>query len=79
MKPIPNWRRAWRMASVQVAGAAVLFGTLPADQQIALLQLLGLSPERIPALLGLAIIVARLIDQPKVRAQAPTSPEKETL
>ena len=78
MKPIPNWRRAWRMASVQVAGAAVLFGALPADQQSALLQLLGLAPERMPALLGLAIIVARLIDQPKVGA-APASSAKEKI
>lgn len=68
MKPIPNWRRAWRMASVQVAGAAVLFGALPADQQAALLSLLGIGPERLPALMGLAVIVARLIDQPKAGA-----------
>lgn len=67
MKPIPNWRRAWRMASVQVAGAAVLFGALPADQQAALLALVGIGPERVPALMGLAVLVARLIDQPRVR------------
>jgi hypothetical protein len=74
MKPIPNWRRAWRMASVQIAGAALLFGALPADQQAAMLQLMGLSPERIPALLGLAIIVARLIDQPAVNPQPAQPP-----
>ena len=64
---IPEWRRAWRMLSVQVAGLAVVWGTLPADQQAAILALVGVGPERIPALLGLAVIVGRLIDQPKAR------------
>ncbi len=67
MKPIPEWRRAWRMASVQVAGAAVLLGALPAEQQAALLAIVGIGPERLPALMGLAVIVARLIDQPRAR------------
>ena len=35
MKLIPNWKRAHRMLSVQVASIAVLFGSLPADQQAA--------------------------------------------
>ena len=64
---IPEWRRAWRMLSVQVAGLAVVWGTLPADQQAAILALVGVGHERIPALLGLAVIVGRLIDQPKTR------------
>ena len=63
MKLIPEARRAWRMLSVQVAGAAVLFGVLPVDQQAAILSLVGIGPERIPALLGLAVIAARLIQQ----------------
>lgn len=66
MKLIPNWRSAGRMLSVQIAALAVLFGALPVDQQAALLALLGVGPERIPALLGLAVIAARLINQPKV-------------
>lgn len=66
MKLIPNWRSAGRMLSVQIAALAVLFGALPADQQAALLALLGVGPERIPALVGLAVIAARLINQPKV-------------
>lgn len=64
---IPNARSAWRMLSVQIAAAAVLFGALPADQQAAILALLGVGPERIPALMGLAVILARLIDQPKLK------------
>lgn len=63
-KLIPNSRKAWRMLSVQIAAVAVLFGALPADQQAAIMSLLGVAPERIPALMGLAVILARLIDQP---------------
>lgn len=66
MRLIPNWRSAGRMLSVQIAALAVLFAALPVDQQTAILALLGLAPERIPGVLGLAIIVARLIDQPAV-------------
>ena len=47
---------------------AVIFGALPADQQTAILELLGIGPERIPAIMGLAVIVARLIAQPKAQA-----------
>ena len=68
MKLIPQWRRAWRMASVQVAGLAVVWGTLPPDAQAAVLSLVGVGPERVPAILGVLLIVARVIDQPKVRA-----------
>jgi hypothetical protein len=67
MKLIPNASRAWRMLSVQIASVAVIYGALPADQQAAILGLLGIGPERIPGLIGLAIIVARLVDQPKTR------------
>ena len=67
MKLIPNARRAWRMLSVQAAAVAVVYGALPADQQAAILAFLGVGPERVPALMGLAVIVARLVDQPKTR------------
>lgn len=67
-KLIPNWRRAWRMASVQAMSAA-----------LAILSAWGAMPEdlkaRIPedVVLGLAIallvlgIVGRLVDQPSTR------------
>lgn len=67
MKLIPNAGKAWRMASMQVAGLAVIFGTLPPDQQTAILAWLGFGPERIPAVIGALFIVTRLIDQPKTR------------
>lgn len=70
MKLIHNWRRAWRMASVQVAGLAVAWGLLPPDQQAALLAFVGIGPERVPAVLGLLVLAGRLIDQPKARGDA---------
>ncbi len=63
MKLIPEIRSAWRLLSVQVAAVAVIFGALPLDQQSAILSMLGIGPERIPAALGLAVIVARLVKQ----------------
>lgn len=63
VKFVDNWRNAGKMLSVQVAGAAVLFGALPADQQSAVLALLGVGVERIPAIVGIAVILGRLIDQ----------------
>ena len=54
------------MLSMQVAALAVIFGSLPPDQQTAILQWLGLAPERIPAVLGVLFIVTRLVNQPKV-------------
>lgn len=65
---IPEWRQAWRMLSIQVAAVAVIFGALPVDQQTSILELLGVGPERIPAFLGMAVIAARLIAQPKAHA-----------
>lgn len=67
MKLIPEWRKAWRMLTVQIGAVAVLWVTLPADTQAQILRLLGLSEEQLPAVLGVLVIVARLIAQPKVR------------
>lgn len=67
MRLIPNARRAWRMATVQISAGAVVFSLLPIDQQTALLALLGLEPAHIPGVLGVCIIIARLVDQPKTR------------
>ena len=69
MKPelIPEWRRAWRMLSVQVATLAVAWGTLPADTQAMLLAAVGGPAERVPAILGLMLILARGMDPPPTR------------
>lgn len=62
---IPNWRRAWRMVSVQIAAIAVVFGTLPQDAQAAVLDLVGVPASRVPAIIGALFMVGRLISQPK--------------
>lgn len=65
MKPrlISDWRRAWRFASVQIAMLAVAWGLTPVEYQAALLGMLGVPAERVPAALGIAFIVARLLAQ----------------
>jgi hypothetical protein len=66
---VSNWRRAPRMLSVQVAGAAVAWGLLPPDQQTAILAWLGLPAERVPAVLGALFLLGRLTAQSKVGDQ----------
>jgi hypothetical protein len=66
-KLIDNWRRAWRMATVQIATAAVAWGSLPEDTQASILDFIGVPEQRVPAILGVLLIVARLIDQPHTR------------
>ena len=61
---ISEWRRLHRMATGWVASVCVVFGLLPVDQQAALLSLLHVPAERLPAVMGLAFIVARLWAQP---------------
>jgi hypothetical protein len=46
---------------------AVLWVTLPSDTQVAVLSLLGVDPQNVPGLIGLAVIFGRLVAQPKVR------------
>ena len=69
-----NWRRAWRMLSVQAAALACGFGLLPPDQQAALLAAVGVPEHRLPLALGLLFLAARLVGQPGVEAQ-PGVPE----
>lgn len=60
---IPEWRRAWRFLSVQIAAAGVIFGSLPTDTQAAMLDAVGLPASRLPAILGLLVLVGRLVSQ----------------
>lgn len=62
-KLVQDWRDAWKWLSVQLAAAAVVFGLLPPDQQGAILEWLGIAPERIPAAIGAAFILGRLLRQ----------------
>lgn len=59
---VADWRDAWRWASARVAAAAVAFGSAPVEAQAFVLTLLHVQPARIPAVLGLALIAARLFD-----------------
>ena len=70
MNAIPEWRKAWRLLSIQLAAAAAVFGILPLDQQEAILSFIGLSAERVPLVLGLLFVAARLVRQPEVLADA---------
>ena len=63
MKLIDNWRRAWRMWSVQAAALLVAWGTLPVDMQAAIVAAVGVPPERVPAILGALVILGRLVQQ----------------
>lgn len=65
---IPDWRGAWRYWSTQIAALAVLFGALPADTQAAVLDTIGVPASRVPAILGLLVIAARMVSQ---RPKAP--------
>ena len=69
MKPelIPEWRNAWRMLSVQIAALAIAWGTVPPDVQALLLEFVGIPAGRVPAVLGLLLIVGRLVSQPRVK------------
>ncbi len=62
---IDNWQRSWRLLSVQLAALAVGFGSLPAEMQGAILSLLNVPQERVPAVLGALFIVLRMVKQVK--------------
>lgn len=62
---IENWRSAWRYITVQLGALMVAWGLIPADQQAAILAAIGLPAERVPAVLGLMVLVGRLVNQSK--------------
>lgn len=62
---IENWRSAWRYITVQLGAIMLAWGLLPADQQAAILAAIGLPAERVPAVLGLMVLVGRLVNQSK--------------
>jgi hypothetical protein len=60
---IPEFNDAWKFASVQIAAAAALVGLMAPDQLAALLDWVGIGAERAPLVLGLAFIVARVLQK----------------
>lgn len=69
--PIPDWRSAWRFWSVRVAAAAVAWAAVPLETQAKILGALGVEPSRVPAIIGLLVIVTRLIAQRTAAAEQP--------
>lgn len=64
MKLINNWRRAWRMLSVQLSGLLALL----AAAEVYLPQLREHLPANWYGYLAIAVIVARVVRQPKLEA-----------
>lgn len=64
MRLIENWRRAWRMLSVQLSAAIVLL----AAAEPYLPQLRDVLPDHWYAAMAVLVIVARLVKQPKLEA-----------
>ena len=68
MKLIPEWRRAWRMLSVNFGALALVWLALPAEAQATVLRMLPwMTEERVAGLLILLAMLGRLVAQPKVR------------
>lgn len=70
MMLIQNWRRAWRMFSVQASAVILAWVALPEAQQTALAGLVGIPADTVPGLLAALAILGRLVDQPKVHQDA---------
>lgn len=64
MKLVDNARHAWKMASVRVASLGVIWGSLSEATQTSILTWIGVPQSAVPAVLGLAFVVARLVAQP---------------
>lgn len=60
---IENWQSSFKLFSVQLAALAVGFGSLSAEMQGAILGLVGVPQERVPAVLGALFIVLRMVKQ----------------
>lgn len=65
MKLIDEWKGAWRLFTVQIGGLAVAWSALPAETQAATLKVVGLTEAQLPGVLGIMVIVARVLAQPK--------------
>lgn len=64
MKLIPNWRKGWKMFSVQLAAVMVAWAAMPTDTQAAVLSAIGVGPDQMTGALALLVIIGRFIEQP---------------
>jgi hypothetical protein len=69
MSLIPQWRRAWRMLSVQLSAVIVAWVALPEAQQAALAGLAGIAPDAVPGVLAALAILGRVVDQPALHPE----------
>lgn len=60
---IADWREAWKFFSMWGAAAVVAWASLPEAYQIAVLELLGISSDRLLGIMGLAIMIGRILHQ----------------
>lgn len=72
MKLIKNWRQAWRMYSMWLSALIVLLATMETFMP----QLQPLLPPKVYAGLGVAVMVARLIQQAKLAVEAANADAK---
>ena len=68
MKLIPNWKKAWRMLSINFAALALAWIAVPPEQQAKVMSLLPwLTPDQVSGVLIAAAMIGRLVAQPKVQ------------
>jgi hypothetical protein len=69
MSLIPQWRRAWRMFSVQASAVILAWVALPEARQVALAGLVGIAPDDVPGVLAALAILGRVVDQPALHPE----------
>lgn len=77
MKLVDNAKFFYRMASVRVASVFGVFALLPETKQEAVLDLVGLPMDKLPAIMAVVFIIARLTAQASVSGAAQAQPAEE--
>lgn len=68
MKLIPDWRKAWRLVTVQIGCAAPEESRLESRTEVRSTTQPKLDKQYLPGIVGLAVIIGRVIAQPKTHA-----------
>ncbi len=68
---IDNWREAPKMLSFWACWLAIAWGTLSLGDQTAILEWAGIPQERVPAVIGGLVLLARFIKQKSVSSGPP--------
>ena len=64
---IENIKQAPKLLSVQLAAVSVALGSIPPEVQASMLDAVGVPASRVPAILGILMLLARLVAQPRAR------------